>query len=102
MFAFVTANSLVQTYLVDIYEARADATLVILNGFKNLAAFGISYAIVPWNMSAGYAIPFGVLAAIVFTAHFPVFIMWWKGEQIRAWSATIWDEAKPSHHGDTF
>ncbi|KAK0758173.1 hypothetical protein N5P37_009474 [Trichoderma harzianum] len=102
MFCFVTANNLTQTYLVDIYEARADATLVVLNGFKNFAAFGISYAVVPWNTSAGYAEPFGVLAALVFVAHIPIFIFWWRGKEIREWSAKHWKEAKPSHHGDAF
>ena len=102
MFAFLVAANLTATYLIDVYIARADASLVILNGFKNFAAFGISYAIIPWNTASGYAIPFGVLAVLVFLAHVPVFVLWWKGPQIREWSGKIWKEARPSHHGDTF
>jgi hypothetical protein len=102
MFSFITANALTQTYLIDIYEARGDCVLVIVNGFKNFAAFGISYAIVPWNTSAGFGEPFGVLAALVLVAHIPIFILWWKGAQIREWSGKIWKSARPSHHGDAF
>ena len=101
-FAFLVAVNLTQMYLIDVYEARADATLVIQNGLKNLAAFGISYAIVPWNTAQGYEVPFGVLAALVFLAHVPIFVFWWKGPQIREWSGKIWKEARPSHHGDSF
>lgn len=102
MFGFVAANSITQTYLVDIYEARADATLVVQNGFKNFATFGISYAVIPWTQAKGYAEPFGVLGALVFAGHIPLFVLWWKGRQIREWSGKIWKEARPSHHGDAF
>lgn len=102
MFGFVTANSITQTYVADIYEARADATLVIQNGFKNFAAFGISYAIVPWTQQQGYAQSFGLLGLIIFIGHVPLAVLWLKGEQIRYWSAKIWQEAKPSYHGEAF
>jgi hypothetical protein len=102
MFSFLVACNLTQTYLMDVYIARADAALVIQNGFKNIAAFGISYAIVPWNNASGYAIPFGVLAVIVFLAHVPVFVLWKKGPEIRGWSGKMWEAARPSQHGDSF
>ncbi len=102
MFCLVTAANLSQTYLVEVYQARGDATLVVLNGCKNFASFAISYAVVPWTTAAGYAQPFGVLAAIVFAAHIPVFVVYWKGRQIREWSGKIWVSARPTHHGDDF
>ena len=84
------------------YLARGDATLVVVNGFKNVAAFGISYAIIPWNTSAGYAVPFGVLAAIIAVAHMLMAALWWKGKTIRAWTARKYDDAKETHHGEAF
>lgn len=102
MFTFLVAATLTQTYLVDVYIARADATLVIMNGLKNFAAFGISYAVVPWNTKSGYSISFGVLAIISVVAHLPILIFWWRGARIRAWSEKVWKEARPTHHGDCF
>ncbi len=102
MFSFAVSANVAQTYLVDVYLARADAALVIVNGFKPWASFGLSYALVPWNTASGYAIPFGVLAVIAFSAYIPLAIFWWKGVQIRAWTEKIWKDARPTHHGDAF
>ena len=102
LFGFTSAYSLSYAYLIDIYLARADATLVIVNGFKNLAAFGISYAIIPWNTNAGYTVPFVVLGCLCFAFHLLILLLWWKGETIRAWSASRFVEARETHHGDHF
>ena len=102
LFGFICASSLSLAYLVDIYLARADAAFVIVNGLKNVAAFGISYAIIPWNMSAGYAVPFGALAAVVFAAHSIILVLWWKGAAIRRWTAVRFVDAQETHHGETF
>ena len=69
---------------------------------KNLAAFGISYAIVPWNTSAGYTVPFVVLAVILFVAHLLMVVVYFKGEAIRRWTAERFETARTSHHGDAF
>lgn len=76
--------------------------MVIYNGMKNLAAFGISYAIVPWNESAGYSIPFIVMAVILFVAHLAMLLLYVKGEEIRQWSTSKYRTAEMSHHGDNF
>ena len=102
LFGFITATSIATAYLVDVYLARSDAVLVILNGLKNFAAFGISYAIIPWNMGSGYAIPFGTLAAILGASHGIMLLLWWKGEDIRAWTAKRFVEARATHHGEVF
>jgi hypothetical protein len=102
MFCFSCSIAFVQLYIVDVYVARADAALMIMNGVKNVAAFAISYGVVPWNTSAGYAVPFGVLAVLVVVAHVPVLALLWKGQQIREWSAKHFEDAKPTYHGDSF
>ena len=79
-----------------------DTVMVIYNGMKNLAAFGISYAIVPWNTSAGYSIPFGVLAVVVFVGHLPMLLTYFKGEVIRQWTFRKFTTGKTAQHGETF
>jgi hypothetical protein len=79
-----------------------DTVMVIYNGMKNLAAFGISYAIVPWNTSAGYSVPFGVLAVVLFVAHLLMLVVYLKGEALRRWTAQRFVTARTSHHGDAF
>ena len=102
LFGFSCAGSIAFTYLVDVYLARGDATLVILNGFKNFVAFGITYAIIPWDAKSGYAIPYSVLGAIIFLAHVIIMGLWWKGAAIRAWTAERYVEARGTHHGEAF
>jgi hypothetical protein len=101
-FCFICSLSISFAYLLDIYEARTDTVMVIYNGVKNLAAFGISYAIIPWNTSAGYSVPFGVLAVIVFVAHLLMLVCYWKGEALRRWTAERFETGKATAHGDTF
>ena len=102
LFGFVCANSIIYAYFLDIYEARTDAVLVILNGTKNIAAFGITYAVIPWNLTAGYTVPFVVMAAILVFAHLLIVVLFFKGTSIRAWSAKQFVSARITHHGDAF
>ncbi|KAK5421905.1 hypothetical protein LTR06_000162 [Exophiala xenobiotica] len=101
-FCFICSLSISFAYLLDVYEARMDTVMVIYNGMKNLAAFGINYAIIPWNTSAGYTVPFVVLAVILAVAHVPMLVIYFKGEAIRQWSAQKFRTARTSHHGDAF
>ncbi|OAP63485.1 hypothetical protein AYL99_02712 [Fonsecaea erecta] len=101
-FCFIASLSISFAYLLDVYEARMDTVMVIDNGMKNLAAFGISYAIVPWNTSAGYSIPFAVMAVILFVAHLLMAVVYLKGEAMRKWSAQRFESARTTHHGDAF
>lgn len=89
-------------YLLDIYEVRTDSVMVVYNGVKNLAAFGISYAIVPWNTSAGYTIPFVVLAVILLVSHGFMAVCYWKGKAMREWTAARFETGKETAHGDAF
>jgi hypothetical protein len=102
LFGFVCANSIIYAYFLDVYEARTDAVLVIFNGTKNFAAFGITYAVIPWNLTAGYTIPFVVMAAILVFAHLLIVVLYFKGASIRAWSAKRFVAARSTHHGDAF
>jgi hypothetical protein len=87
---------------LDIYEARTDAVLVVLNGVKNIAAFGISYAVFPWVLSAGYVTPFVVMSMIVLLSYLLVALLYFMGPKLRRWAEARFETAKPSRHGDTF
>lgn len=95
-------GNIVYTYFADVYLERADAALVVLNGLKNWSAFGIVYAVTPWNTHSGYAVSFGCLAVILFVFHIPMLVLWAWGEKIRKWQAERFDSAKENHHGATF
>ncbi|KEF59711.1 uncharacterized protein A1O9_04557 [Exophiala aquamarina CBS 119918] len=101
-FCFICSLSISFAYLLDVYEARMDTVMVIFNGMKNCAAFGISYAIVPWNTSAGYSVPFGGLAVVLFVAHVLMLVNYFKGEALRKWAAERFETARATHHGDAF
>ena len=62
----------------------------------------MSYAIIPWNTQAGYAVPFVVLGVILLVSHVLMVVLWLKGVNIREWSAGRFKEARETHHGDVF
>ena len=68
-FFFVSSLSVTFAYLLDIYGDKTDNVMIVVNAFKNFAAFGVSFAIVPWTTKSGYAIPLGVLAAVIAVGH---------------------------------
>lgn len=47
--------SIMMTYVADSYFAIAAESLLVINGTKNVIAFGFSYAAVPWVQQQGYA-----------------------------------------------
>lgn len=52
------------TYVSDCYlPVNADA-LELVNGLKNIVAFGFLYGVVPWVTKAGYINAFGAQAGI--------------------------------------
>ncbi|KAL6355872.1 hypothetical protein LRP88_09455 [Fusarium phalaenopsidis] len=76
-FAFVGANIVGMTYLLDSYPARAGPVLVIICAFRCIIAFGVTYGISPFIEAAGYDGAFGAFGGL--TAFFgllgiPVYI----------------------------
>ena len=101
-FAGIVAGNITYTYMTDIYMERADAALVVLNGLKNLTAFGLVYAVVPWNGTSGYAVSFGSLAVILFAFHVPMLVLYYKGQAIHKWQAQKFVTGRPADHGKGF
>lgn len=86
-FSAVVAGNITYTYMADVYLEHADTALVMLNALKNLTAFGLVYAVTPWNTHSGYAVAFGCLAVILFFAHLPLLLLYFKGANMRLWEA---------------
>ncbi len=102
VFSFIGGLSILFTYYLDVYEARTDAVLVMLNGIKNFAAFGISYAVFPWVLSAGYTVPFIVMATVLLLGYLLLAVQYFKGPAMRGWAAQKFETGKPTKHGDAF
>ncbi len=88
--------------MADVYLERADAALVVLNGLKNLSAFGLVYAVTPWNVASGYSVSFGCLAVILFVFHLPMLLLYYKGQAIREWQAAKFATGRQADHGKGF
>lgn len=71
-------------YVSDCYLPVAADALLLVNGLKNLVAFGFLYGVVPWVMEAGYINAFGtqagVFVAVIVLGGLP---LWWFGAKIR-------------------
>ncbi|KAI9933439.1 hypothetical protein MW887_007912 [Aspergillus wentii] len=63
-FAFVGANIVAITYLLDSYPTRAGPLLVIICAFRGFISFGTSYGISPFVSTHGYDGAFGVFGAL--------------------------------------
>jgi hypothetical protein len=82
-FAFVGANIVAITYLLDSYPARAGPVLVIICAFRGFISFGTSYGTTSFVQNNGYDGAFGVfgvLTAVFGLLGIPVYV--W-GKQIR-------------------
>ncbi|KEF55245.1 uncharacterized protein A1O9_08899 [Exophiala aquamarina CBS 119918] len=101
LFSFTSSAAILFAYLLDVYEARLDTVMVVFNGVKNIATFGISYAVLPWN-AGGLTVPFVVLGVLLFVAHLLIMVTYIKGEAIRHWTAERFVTGQETHHGDAF
>jgi hypothetical protein len=63
-FAFVGANIVAITYLLDSYPARAGPVLIVICAFRGIISFGVSYGIAPFIETAGYDGSFAVFGAL--------------------------------------
>lgn len=72
------------TYVSDCYLPVAPDALLLVNGLKNVVAFGFLYGVVPWVDSAGYVNVFGTQAGVFVAV---VLLggagLWWTGERVR-------------------
>jgi hypothetical protein len=52
------------TYVSDCYLPVAPDALLLVNGLKNIVAFGFLYGVVPWVSKVGYVDSFGTQAGV--------------------------------------
>lgn len=58
------APTITMAYVSDVMLPVAPDALLLVNGLKNIVAFGFLYGCVPWAMSSGYVDVFGAMAGI--------------------------------------
>lgn len=85
-FAFVGANIVAITYLLDSYPQRAGPLLVIICAFRGVISFGTSYGVAPFIERSGYDGAFGTFAALTgVLGAFAIPIYFW-GRRIRVFT----------------
>ena len=53
-FGITSIPNIGMTYILDTYGPVANEALLIVNGLKNVFAFGFSYGVAPWATKDGY------------------------------------------------
>ncbi|KAI1212099.1 MFS general substrate transporter [Annulohypoxylon truncatum] len=82
--------SITMTYVCDCYFPVSAECLEMINGIKNIVAFGLVHGVVPWVDNMGYAKAFGTLGGIFggLMALVVPLLVW--GPQIRHHTSSKW------------
>lgn len=78
-----SANVLL-TYAVDSYPSKAAHTALLVNVFKNLLAFGVSFESMSWYTRDGPASQFGAMAGTLWASYLLVLPLYFFGARVRA------------------
>jgi MFS family permease len=85
-FAFIGANIVAITYLLDSYPARAGPILVIICAFRGIISFGVSYGIAPFIEHSGYDGAFNTFAGLTGALGLLGIPIYYFGKNIRAFT----------------
>lgn len=78
------APTITMAYVSDTLLPVAPDALLLVNGLKNVVAFGIIYGVVPWVTTSGYVNVFGVQAGVyVGVVGLLGLPLWFMGERVR-------------------
>ncbi|KAI1452306.1 MFS general substrate transporter [Annulohypoxylon moriforme] len=82
--------SITMTYVCDCYFPVSAECLEMINGIKNIVAFGLVHGVVPWVDNMGYSKAFGTLSGIFggLMAFVVPLLIW--GPQIRHHTSSKW------------
>lgn len=75
-------------FAMDSYSPIAAESLLLINGMKNVVAFGITFAASPWVESMGYDGALGMMAGVSFVVLLGAVPMWWFGKSLRHVTST--------------
>jgi hypothetical protein len=80
--------------VIDSYYPVAFECLLLINGLKNIYAFGVSYGVVPWVYRSGYKNAFGEMAGIQTGVMLLAIPLYFYGKRIRhitaGWKLISW------------
>lgn len=79
--------TITMTYISDCYLPVAADALLLVNGLKNIVAFGFLYGVVPWVTEAGYVNCFGTQAGVFVAIIMLGLPLWRFGARVRHASA---------------
>jgi hypothetical protein len=80
-FGLCAVPTITMTYVSDILLPVAPDALLLINGLKNIVAFGFLYGIVPWYLSGPkdcFGAQAGIFAAVIVLGGLPLAI--WGGK----------------------
>jgi len=83
-FAFIGANIVAITYLLDSYPARAGPILVIICAFRGIMSFGVSYGIAPFIERNGYDGAFNTFGGLTGALGLLGVVIYFFGKKFRA------------------
>ncbi|CAK7218015.1 hypothetical protein SEUCBS140593_003400 [Sporothrix eucalyptigena] len=84
-----TAN-IAMIYVMDSYYPVAAEALLLVNGFKNVVAFGFLHGIVTWVGESGYEAAFGTLAGLYIAIIGLAIPLYYFGARIRRHTSSQW------------
>lgn len=79
------------TYMVDTYKPLSADAITILQVFRGIFAFAVSFAVTPWTLSSGYVKISGAMTLIqgvLFATTIPLYIY---GARIQKWTIKRFD-----------
>lgn len=74
------------TYMVDSYKPLSADTITVLQIFRGIFAYAVSFAVTPWTMNSGYIKMSGymtLIEGVVFLMTIPLYVY---GARIRQWT----------------
>lgn len=83
------ANLAIDSYYLVAFEA-----LLLINGLKNMFAFGFQYGVIPWIIKSGYEAAFGEMVGIQTGVMLLAIPLYYYGKQLRhksaGWKVISW------------
>ncbi|KAL1895032.1 hypothetical protein Sste5346_005452 [Sporothrix stenoceras] len=83
-------GNIAMIYVMDSYYPVAAEALLLVNGFKNVVAFGFVHGIVPWVGASGYEEAFGTLAGLYVAIVGLAIPLYYYGDRIRNHTSLHW------------
>ncbi|KAK6543578.1 hypothetical protein TWF694_000322 [Orbilia ellipsospora] len=89
VFGVLIASVAITAYALDSYPTAAGEVSGFLNFARTIGGFSVGYFQQPWGAASGYAVSFGIQAAIVAVAIFVLASLHIYGKRMRVWGGPL-------------